>query len=211
MIRIVFFDMDGTLVQEESSWRTIHRFLGTDHLARRALEKFSRGEISYEEFVKHDVCLWPKGLPRVFFEQVFSRVMVKPEAHWVFKQLRKKGVLRIIVTSGLDVLAERVCRMLSADECVSNQMVFDAKGFFTGFVKVNVDPSRKTDVLNRMCEKYSIPLNEAAAVGDTVYDKSMFKTVKISVLCVKPGTTLPEDHGAKFIVRSLKEVVHLMC
>lgn len=43
MIRIVFFDMDGTLVEEDSSWRALHRFLGTDHLARRALEKFSRG------------------------------------------------------------------------------------------------------------------------------------------------------------------------
>ncbi|MEM3078743.1 MAG: HAD-IB family phosphatase [Thermoproteota archaeon] len=211
MVRIVFFDMDGTLVEEESSWRSVHRFLGTDHLARRALERFSRGEISYEEFVKHDVNLWPKGLPRSFFEQVFASVRVKPEALTVFNQLGSRGILRVIVSSGLDVLAERVCRMLAADECVSNRMVFDRKGFFTGIVEINVDPSRKMDVLSRVCAKYSIPLNEAAAVGDTVYDKSMFKAVKISILCVKPGVPVPDAHGAMFVVNSLRDIVQLIC
>ncbi len=211
MVRIVFFDMDGTLVEEESSWRIIHRFLGTDHLARRALEKFSRREINYEEFVKHDVSLWPKGLPRSFFERVFSSVRVKPEAKMVFNQLKKKGVLRVIISSGLDVLAERVFRTLAADGYVSNRIVFDCKGFFTGVVEINVDPSRKMDVLTRMCEKYSIPLGEAAAVGDTANDKSMFKAVKISILCVKPGTVVPDAHGAKFIVSSLKDIVQLVC
>ncbi len=211
MIRIVFFDMDGTLVEDESSWRTVHRFLGTDHIARRALEKFSRGEISYEEFVKHDVSLWPRGLPRAFFEQVFSKVRVKPEAHWVFSRLGEKGVLRVIVTSGLDVLAERVCRMLAADGCVSNQMVFDSRGCFTGIVKINVDPSRKVDALKKVCEKYSIPLYETAAVGDTVYDKSMFKAVKTSILCAKPGAPPPDGHEAMFVVSNLKDIVELVC
>lgn len=210
MIRIVFFDMDGTLVEEDSSWRTLHRFLGTDHLARRALEKFSRGEISYEEFVMHDVRLWPKGLPRTFFEHVLSRVRIKPEAELVFNQLRDKGVLRVIVTSGLDVLAERVCKRLGADECVSNRMFFDERGCFTGIVKVNVDPSRKTEVLKQICEKYSTPLFEAAAVGDTVYDKSMFEAVAISILYVKPGVPPPKGHGAKYVVNNLKDIFSLI-
>ncbi|MCX8183843.1 MAG: HAD-IB family phosphatase [Crenarchaeota archaeon] len=211
MVRIIFFDMDGTLVEEESSWRIVHKFLGTDHLARRALEKFSRGEINYEEFVKHDVSLWPRRLPRSFFELVFSSVRVKPDARMVFNQLKSRGFLRVIVSSGLDVLAEKVCRMLAADECVSNRMIFDCRGFFTGVVEINVDPSRKMDVLNRVCEKYSIPLNEAAAVGDTVHDKSMFKAVKISILCVKPGVPVPDAHGAMFAMNSLKDIIQLLC
>lgn len=211
MIRIVFFDMDGTLVEEESSWHVVHRFLGTDHLARRALEKFSRGEMSYEEFVRHDVGLWPKGLPRTFFEGIFSKIRLKPEAIWVFDELRKKGILRVIVTSGLDVLAERVCRILGADECISNNMVFDNRGRFTGVVKVNVDPSRKIDVLNQVCEKYSISPEEAAAVGDTIYDESMFKAVKISILYAKPGGLPPMGHGAKIIVNDLRDIVRLLC
>ncbi len=211
MIRIVFFDMDGTLVEEESSWRALHRFFGTDHLARGELEKFSRGEISYEEFVRHDVNLWPQGLLRTVFEHAFSKVRIKPEARLVFKQLKERGVLRVIVTSGLNVLAEKVCKTLDADECVSNKMVFDDKDCFTGMVKVNVDPSRKTEVLNRVCKEYSLSLIEAAAVGDTAYDKSMFKAVATSILYVKPGMPPPKGHGARYIVNNLEDVVNLIC
>lgn len=210
MIRIVFFDLDGTLVEEDSSWRLLHRFLGTDDLASKALEKFSEGEINYEEFVKHDVALWPKGLPKSFFEQVFSKAKIRIDAKNLFKQLKDKGVLRVIVTSGLDVLAKRVCKELEADECISNEMVFDAKNRFTGVVNVNVDPSKKAKVLKNICGKYSILLSEAAAVGDTVYDKSMFKVVGIPILYVKPGSLPPGDHGAKHVVSNLEEVMCLI-
>jgi phosphoserine phosphatase len=210
MIRIVFFDLDGTLVEENSSWRLLHRFLGTDDLAAKALEKFSKGEISYEEFVKHDVGLWPKGLPKTFFEQVFSKARIRHDARNLFKRLKDQGVLRVIVTSGLDVLAKRVCRELKADDCVSNEMIFNSENRFTGIVKVNVDPSRKAEVLTNMCEKYSILLSESAAVGDTVYDKSMFKVVNMSILYVKPGMLPPKGHGAKHVVNNLEDVGHLI-
>lgn len=210
MIRIVFFDLDGTLVEEDSSWRILHRFLGTDNLAAKALEKFSRGEINYEEFVRHDVVLWPKGLPKTFFEHVFYKARIRHDARSLFKRLKDQGVLRAIVTSGLDMLAKRVCEELEADECVSNEMVFAAKGCFTGVVKVNVDPSRKAEVLTNICRKYSIPLSETAAVGDTVYDKSMFKAVNISILYVKPGMLPPKGHEAKHVVNNLEDIMHLI-
>lgn len=210
MIRIVFFDMDGTLVEDNSSWQALHRFFGTDHLAARALERFSRGEINYLEFVKHDVGLWPKRLSKNFFEYFFSKVVIRPEARDMFRQLKDKGILRVIVTSGLDVLAKKVCESLEADECVSNEMIFDAEGLFTGFVKVNVDLSKKDEILTNICKKCSIPLNEAAAVGDTVYDESMFRVVGTSILYVKPSTFPPKGHSAKYIVSNLKEVIRLM-
>jgi len=157
MIRMLFSDLDGTLIEEESSWRMVHRFLGTDHLAAKALEKFSSGEINYEEFVKHDVSLWPKGLHRSFFEYVFSKAKIRREAKILFEKLKEFGVKRIIVTSGLNVLAERVCRELEADGYVSNEIVFDKEGFFTGVVNINVDPSNKSRVLEDICKNTPSP------------------------------------------------------
>jgi len=208
MIRMLFSDLDGTLVEEESSWRLVHRFLGTDHLAEKALEKFSRGEISYEEFVKHDLSLWPKKLPRSFFEYVFSKVKIKQEARILFKKLKELGVKRVIVTSGLNVLAERVCRELEADECVSNEMIFEG-GFFTGNVKINVDPSKKGRVLEDICRKYSIPLSETVAIGDTLYDKSMFQAAGFSILYAKKKAPL-NTYGVCYVVNSLEEATRLL-
>lgn len=209
MIKILFSDLDGTLVEEDSSWRVLHRFLGTDHLAAKALERFSRGEIDYEEFVKHDVSLWPKGLPRSFFQYVFSRVRIRQEAKSLFKQLKELGVLTVIITSGLNVLADRACKELGADECISNEMVFDDKGFFTGVVRVNVDPSRKSRALENVCKKYSILISETAAIGDSIYDKSMFQTVGLSILYAKQRVPL-ETHGAQYVVSTLEEASRLL-
>lgn len=209
MIKILFSDLDGTLVEEDSSWRVLHRFLGTDHLAAKALEKFSRGEIDYEEFVRHDVSLWPKGLPRSFFQYVFSRVRIRQEAKSLFKQLKELGILTVIVTSGLNILAERACKELGADECISNEMVFDEKGLFTGIVKVNVDPSKKAKVLENVCKKYSIHINETAAIGDTIYDKSMFQAVGLSILYTRRKVPL-EAYGAQYVVSTLEEALRLL-
>ncbi|MCS7138764.1 MAG: HAD-IB family phosphatase [Crenarchaeota archaeon] len=209
MIRILFSDMDGTLVEEESSWRLVHRFLGTDSMATKALERFSRGEINYEEFVRHDVKLWPRGLPKSFFQSVFSKVRIRQGAKYLFKRLKERKVKRVIVTSGLNLLAERVCKELEADECISNEMVFDEKGLFTGTVIINVDPSKKARVIEDICRKYSIPLNESAAIGDTLYDESMFRVAGLSIF-YKKQHDLSEMHGAHYVVNSLEEATELL-
>ncbi|MBO3769969.1 MAG: HAD-IB family phosphatase [Thermoproteota archaeon] len=212
MIRILFSDLDGTLVEEESSWRLVHRFLGTDHIAARALERFSRGEINYEEFVEHDVNLWPKRLPKSFFEYIFSKVRIRPGAKNLFKQLKDLGVKRVIVTSGLNVLAERICRELEVDECISNEMIFDENGLFTGNVIVNVDPSNKAKVLEDVCRKYSIPLKDSIAIGDTRYDESMFRIAGLSILLYKKrGQSIPlEKSRASYVVDSLEEATKIL-
>jgi phosphoserine phosphatase len=209
MIKILFSDLDGTLVEEESSWRLVHKFLGTDYLASKALQRFSRGEISYEEFVEHDVSLWPKGLKRSFFQYLFSKVRIRQDAKNLFKQLKNLGIRRVIVTSGLNVLAERVCRELEADECVSNEMAFDEKDCFTGTVRIRVDPSRKAEVLERICGRYSVSLSETAAIGDSVYDRSMFQVVGLPILYAKRGV-LRETYGATHAVNNLEEAIGLL-
>lgn len=213
MIRILFSDLDGTLVEERSSWRLVHRFLGTDHIAARALERFSRGEITYEEFVKHDLNLWPKGLQKSFFEYIFSKVRIRPSAKNLFKQLKDLGVKRVIVTSGLNILAERICRELEADECVSNEMVFDEKGLFTGNVIVSVNPSNKAKVIQDICRKYSIPLEDSVAIGDTEYDESMFRITGLSILLLykeQEQSILSKKFRASYVVNSLEEAASIL-
>lgn len=155
--------------------------------------------------------LWPKELSKSFFEYVFSRVKIRPDAKSLFDRLKKLGVKRVIVTSGLNLLAERICKELESDECYSNEMVFDEKGLFTGNIIINVDPSNKAKVLEEICRKYSIPLNESIAIGDTLYDKSMFRITGSSILYRKRGQETPlETYGTHYIVNSLEEVANLL-
>lgn len=48
--KAIFFDFDGMLVKEKSSWQIIHRHLGTDNQAKLNSDLFHKGEIDYCEW-----------------------------------------------------------------------------------------------------------------------------------------------------------------
>lgn len=55
-IKMVIFDMDGVLVDIDSSWQFIHRIFHVD--SSENLEKYLGGEIDYKEFMRRDIGLW---------------------------------------------------------------------------------------------------------------------------------------------------------
>lgn len=55
-LEIVVFDMDGVLVDTDSSWQFVHRKLNTDN--SNNLKQFLNHKISYPEFMKKDIELW---------------------------------------------------------------------------------------------------------------------------------------------------------
>ena len=55
-IKLVVFDMDGTLLKPRSCWAYIHEHFGTDN--SEMLEKYIEHKISDQEFVKSDISLW---------------------------------------------------------------------------------------------------------------------------------------------------------
>jgi len=65
--KLIAFDMDGTLTEEDSCWGVLHRHFGTQEAARRHLKAYDRGEIDYPEFMRRDIALW-KPVPTL--EQV---------------------------------------------------------------------------------------------------------------------------------------------
>ncbi|MBE3122801.1 MAG: hypothetical protein IMZ58_11440 [Thermoplasmata archaeon] len=58
-IKLVFFDMDGVLLDTVSSWRYIHEHFGTTN--ERSIMPYLRGDIDYLEFMRRDVSLWKKN------------------------------------------------------------------------------------------------------------------------------------------------------
>ena len=66
-LKMVVFDVDGTLVKEHS-WQFVHKSLGTWVEGRKYREMFFDGRISYEEWALLDASLW-RGLPLQQFVQ----------------------------------------------------------------------------------------------------------------------------------------------
>ena len=55
-IKLVVFDMDGTIIEPRSSWAMIHDYFGTDNT--EMLQMYIDHKISDKEFVKADIKLW---------------------------------------------------------------------------------------------------------------------------------------------------------
>ncbi|SVC41279.1 uncharacterized protein METZ01_LOCUS294133, partial [marine metagenome] len=52
-LKLVVFDMDGTLIRPKSSWQILHDHFGTDN--REMLARYLRHEVSDAEFVAKDL------------------------------------------------------------------------------------------------------------------------------------------------------------
>lgn len=117
-LEIVVFDMDGVLVDTDSSWQFVHRKLNTDN--SNNLKQFLSHEISYPEFMKKDIELWGHVSINTI-ENVLNEVPLMKGAKSTVAQLKRAGFKTAVVSSGISILAERVQRELEIDSVFANR------------------------------------------------------------------------------------------
>ncbi len=181
-IRLVAFDMDGTLVDVESSWAEVHRLLGESN--EEALQAFLRDEIDDLEFMRRDLALWRKHLPEIGeadLERMLAHVGLVTGARELFRALHARGTRTAIVSGGLDVLAQRVGRELGVDRVLANGFVLDGRGRLTDEGLIRVPIKGKREVLARVQRELGIGPEESAAVGNSSIDVGLFARARIGI------------------------------
>ena len=168
--KLVAFDMDGTLIEQNSSWRAIHSYFGVEEKARVNIEAYDRGEIDYPEFMRLDIKLWQPTPHISQIERIVSDFKLAPNAVDVVAEIRSRNYNIAIVTGGIDILAEKVARALNIDNIMSNGLEVDERGYLTGEGIFRVEPTMKHEALKRLTEKFDLTLADCVAVGDSKYD-----------------------------------------
>ena len=175
-VRLAAFDLDGTLLEEDSSWAALHRFFGTTRESRESLKLYSEGKIDYEEFMRRDIAAWPRGVTLAEIEAILSGYKVRREAPETLNGLKKKGIESAIVTSGIDILAEKVAQELGIKHWVANGLNFDSRGKILPDGVGKVDPTRKDVAYLGMLRSLGMRAEETIAIGDTVYDLAFLRS-----------------------------------
>jgi len=209
MLRIVVFDVDGTLIKVHSSWQFLHEKLGTWDKGRKYAEQFFQGLITYEDWARLDASLW-RGLPLKRTQQIVDNIPYTEGAQDVIATLRRSGFKVVLLSAGLSLLTERIARETGVDDSLANELIVE-KGFLTGGVKVNVSFHNKDEVLGYILQKFDVAMEECAAVGDDETLIPLFEKVGLGI-AFNPRKETVEKH-ADVVVKSndLREVLpHLL-
>ncbi len=171
-VRLVIFDMDGVLVDVESSWGWIHAHYGIDNW--RTVQAYLGNEIDDNEFMNRDIALWKeKGMGEQELYEILANVPLMPGARECLSVLRHHGVPTAIVSAGLDVLAERIAQELGIDYVIANGIEIQA-GRLTGRGILRVSPRAKDGPIKTLCHELQIPPERVVSIGNSYFDIRMF-------------------------------------
>lgn len=165
--KIVIFDLDGVLVPIHSSWQHVHKALQVDN--EENYRKYVLGQISYNEFMRSDIALW-KNVHLQDLETILQDVPLANGARETLRTLHRRRVKTAIVSSGISILAQRIGAELGIIHIHANELAADEEGHLTGEAEVTVPLDGKQDIATRILQEESIDPEQAAVVGDSIFD-----------------------------------------
>lgn len=205
-VRLVIFDLDGTLTKSPNIWRHLHTELGTWEHGKVFAKKYLSGEITYREWAELDCGLW-KGTELAKILEVTSEIEYNDGAAETVSKLKEAGLGVGIVSAGLSLLADRAGKDLGVDIVLSNQLI-ESGGVLTGEIDTRVSIDDKAKIIRGIATSLGISMSEVAVVGDNIFDMPEEAGLKIAF---NPKSKEAQD-AADFVVKgdNLREVLELV-
>jgi HAD superfamily phosphoserine phosphatase-like hydrolase len=181
-VRLVAFDLDGTLVRGNSVCEVLADKLG--HLARmRELESIASQRRDRESIrlLRDEAARYYHAVTIAELRSHLCMLTLAPGAREGFDLLRRSGVTTAIVTITWAFAAEWVAQELGADHYAGTGLLDDG----------SVDhfwPEDKATWLEELMRRMGFRRDEAVAVGDSFLDAPMFSVVGQAIYV---GSTVP--------------------
>lgn len=195
--RIVFFDMEGTLLGKEyrlddgivapSAWTLLAERLGPGCLAAEQQTKlhWKAGKYSnYIEWMRATVEIHRQfGLTESLFRSVTDSVAFTPNVQAAVERIRSWGSKTVVISGGFKALSDRVQRALRIDHAFAAcEYFFDEEsGQIDHFNLLPADEVGKVDFMRLMCREYGVQSTDCAFVGDGMNDVHLAREVGFSV------------------------------
>ncbi|MHA2424325.1 MAG: HAD family hydrolase [Candidatus Thorarchaeota archaeon] len=204
-IRLVVFDLDGTLTIHNSSWWRLHEYFETHEQGGKYYDQYFAGEIDYQQWADLDAALW-KGQKLSEVIKIANETELMPGAIEVIKDLKKQGIHIAVLSGGIDILAERIVERVGIDYLLVNK-IHHENGIITGEVEVNVGWGGKAEEIKQVCSHFNVPLSETAFVGDGLNDVAVFPVVALSIAFNPEAEEVAEAASVVIRKKDLREVL----
>jgi len=195
--RIVFFDMEGTLLQKAhhlddglvapSAWTLLAEKLGPECLLAENKTKREWREKKYSgymQWVTRTVQIHQEfGLTKEIFASVVNAADLMPNAPQALETIRSWGTVTVLISGGFKALADLVQRKLKIRHSfVACEYFFSEE---TGLLEhanlLPADEVGKMDFMRLLCREYGVDPEDCAFVGDGMNDVHLAQAVGYSI------------------------------
>jgi len=210
MRRLIVFDMDSTLIQQEVI-DELARIAGVEAEVKAITEAAMAGELDFFGSLKSRVALLKGNNSKALFDEVKQNLVYTPGAKQLCSTLKEMGYKMAVISGGFLPCAREVQKHLGLDYAFANTLEVDERtgnltGNTTGPV---VTPQRKRALLAMIASIEGCDIEQTIAVGDGANDIPMLNTAGLGVaFCAKPKVQAVTEF--KINQKDLSSVLYLI-
>jgi phosphoserine phosphatase len=177
--RLVFLDVDSTLIQDEIIDLLADEAGVADEVAAITASAM-QGDIDFTAALRKRVALLA-GLDQAALSRAQERVRLTPGARTFVRTLKRLGYTTAAVSGGFQFFVDKVGADLGIDHVFANELEM-ADGVLTGrLLGPIVDRKRKAELLVELAHRQGVPLEQTVAVGDGANDLDMLAAAGLGV------------------------------
>lgn len=180
MRRLICFDMDSTLIQEECIDELARKHGVYDEVAAITASAM-RGEIDFKESFTQR-CKLLKGLDVSVMRSIAENMPFTEGVDRLMYVLKKYGYKIAILSGGFTFFGEYIQKKYGIDYVYANELEIDDNGKLTGnYVGEIVDGKRKAELLKLIAQVEKVDLQQTIAVGDGANDLPMLSEAGLGI------------------------------
>ncbi len=175
---IVAFDLEGTLVDAEL-FPALGQHNGRKHILDDITDKAMSGDLDFRTSLDMRLNL-VQGMRIETVREFAESLSISQGAVETISEIRRLGMVPIIVTGGFDILAERVADRLGIEYVACNHFKTE-NGYITGVLEPVVTGRVKAEKLQALASWLGVKPSQCVAVGDGANDIEMMKVAGLSI------------------------------
>ena len=209
-VKLVIFDMDGTLLKQI----TILVFAEKLGITNELYKLMNTPMKSYQRSYK--IAEYLKGQSKEQLLTWFRSIPLHDHVEEVLKELKEKHIATALVTNSYTFLAEDLQKRLGIDYLYANNLIID-NSIVTGeyqphnslleerFTGCKIHPICKQSVVDELCKRLEIRCEQVIAVGDGNIDICMIQHAGIGIAFQAPPEVCKH---ADVCIHDMKEILN---
>jgi phosphoserine phosphatase len=169
--RLIFFDMDSTLVDMEIIDEMARR-AGVYREVSRITEKTMRGDFDFEESLIQRVALL-KGLTVADLTEIRNNMRLSQGVEELTTTLKWLGYKLGVITGGFDFFSDYLKEKLGFDLAFANRLEIKNSALTGRIIGQVIDAAQKARIVNQTSCEQGILLDQTVVVGDGANDSLM--------------------------------------